>query len=346
MKTVAILFGGKSSEYEVSLVSATGAYTNIDKNKYNVVLIGITREGRFFVYEDDPGLIACDKWTEGKKIPLALDLAEGKLYTESDGICEYLAVDVILPMIHGKFCEDGTIQGMFAVAGIPVVGCDCQSSAVCMDKDVTKTIVGEKVGVRMAKSAVLKKAERNSDALSECGKLLGYPMFVKPCRAGSSVGVTKVKTPESLASAVEAAFREDTKVLVEAAVAGKEIEVAVLEEQGRYTVAHPAEIDNGGAEFYDYDTKYITNTSTFYIPARIPAHAQEKVRELAEAIFRALDCSGFARVDFFYTPEGELVFNEINTLPGFTPISMYPKMMINEGISYSDLLDRLIQTVL
>ncbi len=347
MTTVAILFGGRSSEYEVSLVSATGAYTNIDKSKYNVILIGITRGGRFFLYQDDPALIAPDRWTEGtKKIPLSLDLSEGKLYTETGGIREYLDIDVILPMIHGKFCEDGTIQGMFAVSGIPVVGCDCQSSAVCMDKDITKTVVGSKVGVRQARAVVLKKAGHTEEALRECERQLGYPMFVKPSRAGSSVGVTKVKDPGSFAAAVEAAFREDSKVLVEEAIPGKEVEVAVLEEKGIYTVAHPAEIDNGGAEFYDYDTKYITNSSTFYIPARIPEEAQEKVRGLAEAIFRALDCSGFARVDFFYTPEGDLVFNEINTLPGFTPISMYPKMMINEGISYSELLDRLIRTVL
>ena len=346
MKTVAILFGGRSSEYEVSLVSATGAYTNIDKSKYNVILIGITRKGRFFLYRDDPDLIQSDRWTDGEKTPLSLDLAEGKLYTESSGVREYLDIDVILPMIHGKFCEDGTIQGMFAVTGIPFVGCDCQSSAVCMDKDVTKTIVHEKVGVKQARSLVLKKDEYSADCLSICENQIGYPMFVKPSRAGSSVGVAKVKTPESFASAVEAAFREDSKVLVEEAITGREVEVAVLEEKGKYTVAHPAEIDNGGAEFYDYDTKYVTNSSSFYIPARIPESAQEKVRKLAESIFRALDCTGFARVDFFYTPEGELVFNEINTLPGFTPISMYPKMMINEGISYSELLDRLIQTAL
>ena len=177
-------------------------------------------------------------------------------------------------------------------------------------------------------------------------KKLGYPMFVKPSRAGSSVGVSKVKSADGFDRALLTALGEDDKVLIEEAILGVEVEVAVLEEKGRYTVAHPAEIDSGSAEFYDYETKYVSDASSFYLPARLSAEKQDEVRGYAQAIFKALDCRGYARVDFFYTPEGEFVFNEINTLPGFTPISMYPKMMINEGISYGELLDRLIKAAL
>lgn len=347
MKTIAILFGGRSSEYEVSLVSATGVYNNINKEKYNIILVGITKEGKFYVYDDDPSLIECDKWVNGKKYPLSLDLANRLFSIEKDGITETIKVDAVLPMVHGKYCEDGTLQGMFAIADIPLVGCGCQSSAVCMDKSVTKSIVSLTTSVLQANAVVARNDGTDIFELrKECEKKLGYPMFVKPARAGSSVGVTKVKAADDFEKAVRTAFMEDDKLLIEEAVPGREMEVAVLEEGGRYTVAHPAEIDNGGAEFYDYDTKYITNTSSFHIPALIPEQKQDEIRKYALDIFKALDCKGLARVDFFFTPDEKFVFNEINTLPGFTPISMYPKMMIHEGISYSELIDRLIGTVL
>lgn len=352
MKTVIILFGGKSSEYEVSLSSATAAYNNINKNDYDVKLIGITREGRFFLFDDSPEMIAEDKWTGGRKYPVSLDLARGILTYEKDGRAEDLKADAILPMIHGKFCEDGTLQGMFAVANIPVVGCDCQSSAVCMDKVVTKSIVAVNSDIKLAKMVVVKSSHladgRSIDSIrEECEEKLGYPMFIKPSRAGSSVGVSKVKSSETFADALSKALHEDDKVLIEEAIESiGEIEVAVLEEHGRYTVGGPAQIDRGSAEFYDYETKYISDASSFYLPAKISEDLQKTVRKYAEQIFKMLDCSGFARVDFFCTPDGDLIFNEINTLPGFTPISMFPKMMINEGIPYPDVIDRLIKTVL
>ena len=351
MKTVIILFGGRSSEYDVSLSSASGAYANINKDKYNVKLVGITREGRFYLYDDDASLIKEDKWTEGKKYPLSLDLARGILTYEKDGKVFDLEASAVLPMIHGKYCEDGTLQGMFAVADIPVVGCDCQSSAVCMDKAVTKAIVNAETDVKQAKAVVVKasdvKGDDDIDAFRvRSEKELGYPMFIKPSRAGSSVGVSKVKSADKFADALKTALHEDSKVLIEECIVGKEVEVAVLEENGNYLAAGPAEIDNGGAEFYDYETKYISDVSSYYIPARIDELMLKKARENAIAIFKALDCSGYSRVDFFATEKGELIFNEINTLPGFTPISMYPKMMISEGISYEEILDRLIATVI
>ena len=350
-KTILILFGGRSSEYEVSLSSATGAWTNIDKEKYDVLLCGITRAGRMYLYGGDPAKIADDTWSDGLKWPLSVDFSDGTLTADRGNGAEHIRVDAVLPMIHGKFCEDGTMQGLFAVAGVPVVGCGCQASAFCMDKAVTKAIVANQTGIRMARSVVIRadRAETDEDIArfrEAAEKAFGYPMFVKPSCAGSSVGVTKVKTPDAFEGAVRAALREDTKVLVEEFVRGREIEVAVLEEHGMYTVAHPAEIDVGSSEFYDYETKYITDESSFFIPARIPEEKQDEVRGYAEEIFRALDCRGFARVDFFCTASGEFVFNEINTLPGFTPISMYPKMMVNDGISYGDLLSRLIESAL
>ena len=351
MKTILLLFGGKSSEYEVSLSSATGAYENIDKQKYDVRLAGITREGRIYLYEDDPAKIRTDEWTSGKKYPLAVDFSDGTLLIEREGSTEHIHVDAVLPMIHGKFCEDGTMQGLFAVAGIPIVGCDSQSSAVCMDKAVTKSIIASEVGIRLAKDIVVKAADVKSDAdierlRSAAEEKFGYPMFIKPSRAGSSVGVNKVKSADTFAYALKKAFNEDTKVLIEEAITGREIEVAVLEEHGKYTVAHPAEIDVGSSEFYDYETKYISDASSFYLPARLPEEKQDEVRGFAESIFKALDCRGFARVDFFCTKDGEFIFNEINTLPGFTPISMYPKMMVNDGFSYAELIDRLIGSAL
>ena len=349
MKTVAVIFGGRSSEYDVSLSSASGVLANINTEKYNVIRVGITRDGAFYLFEDDNALIAKNEWMNGKVCPLSLDLTNGCFSAERETGIEKIKVDVVLPVIHGKYCEDGTLQGLFAVAGIPVVGCDCESSAVCMDKAVTKAIVAAETGIRQAKAVVIKQTDvKNAADLApyrdRCEKELGYPMFVKPCRAGSSVGVAKVKTPEKFAAAVFAALREDAKVLIEEAITGSEVEVAVLEENGKYTVAHPAEIDPGSAEFYDYETKYVSDASSYYLPARLSEEKMNEVRGYAEAIFKALECRGLSRVDFFHTPEGEFVFNEINTLPGFTPISMYPKMMINEGISYSELVDRLIET--
>ena len=350
MKTVAVLFGGRSSEYDVSLSSASGVLANINYEKYNVIRVGITREGAFWLFEDDNALIAKNEWMKGKVYPISLDLTDGCLSAERETGTEKIRVDVVLPVIHGKFCEDGTLQGLFAVAGIPVVGCDCESSAVCMDKAVTKAIVNAETGVRQEKAVVIKQTDvKNAADLApyrtRCEEELGYPMFVKPCRAGSSVGVTKVKTPEKFAAAVFAALREDAKVLVEEAITGVEVEVAVLEEHGEYTVAHPAEIDSGSAEFYDYETKYISDASSYYLPARLSEEKMNEVRTYAEQIFKALECRGLSRVDFFHTPDGEFVFNEINTLPGFTPISMYPKMMVNEGISYGEVIDRLIESV-
>ena len=343
-KTVILLFGGRSSEYEVSLSSAFGALENIDTEKYNVVKVGITREGKFYLYEGENSLIPQDKWlAEGKCTPISLDLAKG-CFTAGD---REIRPDAVLPMIHGKNCEDGTLQGMLTLMKIPVAGCGCTSSAVCMDKAFTKAIINSETKINQAKAVVIRAEDYTPDTVNtfreKCERELGYPVFVKPANAGSSVGVTKVKNAQDFDKAVKTALHEDEKALVEEFILGKEIEVAVLEEHGKYYAAHPAEIDHGSAEFYDYETKYISDASSYYIPARIPEKEQENVRAQAMEVFKALGCRGFSRVDFFYSEEGGFVFNEINTLPGFTPISMYPKMMVNDGISYKELISRLIE---
>lgn len=347
MKTVCVLFGGKSSEYEVSLSSAHAVLSNIDTAKYDVIRIGITKEdGRFYRYDGGLEEIRDGSWCADrtKLCGVTLSLADGRLdfRPNADGYApEPVVPDVVFPVLHGRFGEDGTVQGMFAVAGIPVVGCDCTSSGVCMDKALTKAVISADTTIRQAECVVARLGDDAESLRAKCESAFGYPMFVKPCRAGSSVGVTKVKDAGTFAAALERAFREDDKLLIERAVRGREIEVAVLEEHGAYTVAIPAEIDLGGSEFYDYDTKYVSDCSSFYLPARLTEAETAEVRRMALEVFRALGCRVFARVDFFIE-DGRFIFNEINTIPGFTPISMYPKMMIHYGIPYAALIDRMI----
>ena len=284
MKTVCVLFGGKSSEYEVSLSSAHAVLSNIDKTKYNVIRIGITKEdGRFYRYDGDPEAIRDGSWCADrtKLCGVALSLSDGRLIFQprSDGYApEAVVPDVVFPVLHGRFGEDGTVQGMFAVAGIPVVSCDCTSSGVCMDKAITKAVISADTSVPQVECVVAHLGDDTEALRAKCESTFGYPMFVKPCRAGSSVGVTKVKDAGTFAAAIERAFREDDKILIERAVRGREIEVAVLEEHGEYTVAIPAEIDLGGSEFYDYDTKYVSDCSSYYLPARLTETETAQVR--------------------------------------------------------------------
>jgi len=350
MKTICVLFGGRSSEYEVSLSSAYAVLSHIDRKSYNLLCVGITRDGRWFRYDGPLDDIRTGRWCEHTEtLPtVALDLSCGKLqFTAPDGTVTETVCDAVFPVLHGKFGEDGTIQGMFAAADIPVVGCGCTSSGVCMDKAFTKSIVSSDTDIRQAKM-VLARAEDTADMTllrKKCEEKLGYPMFVKPSAAGSSVGVSKVKNPEEFDRAVYTALAEDHKVLIEEAIVGREIEVAVFENHGEYFAAMPAEIDMGTSEFYDYDTKYVSDVSSYHLPARLTPEETAMVQEYAITIFRALDCKVFSRVDFFCTENG-FVFNEINTIPGFTPISMYPKMMLHSGMTYSELIDKILSAAL
>lgn len=347
-RNVAVIFGGKSSEYEVSLSSSFALLSNIDKEKYNLYTIGITRDGKWYLYTGNIESIKDNTWFNGEvsSVFVSPDNGSRKICVLRDSGLEEITLDAVFPMLHGKFGEDGQLQGLFSVMGVPVVGCGHASSAVSMDKAMTKAIVHELGDIRQAASVTMRAGDDVLKVADVCASRLGYPMFVKPACAGSSVGISKVRTREELLRAMDVALREDSKVIIEEMITGVEMEVAVLEERGNYTVSVPAEIDVGGSDFYDYETKYVSDVSSYYIPARLTPEKTELIRRNAERIFRQLDCRGFSRVDFFFTPEGEFVFNEINTIPGFTPISMYPKLMIHSGISYSELIDRLISSAL
>jgi len=343
MKTkLAVLFGGRSSEHEVSLVSAAAVIDNIDTSEITPVMIGIKKTGEWYLFEGDTSAIRDGSWEMGDISPVTLSLTGDGLVAKG----EPLFVDAVFPVLHGLFGEDGTVQGIFELVGIPVVGCGCASSAVCMDKAFTKRILNDE-GIPQAEAAIITAEEYVTDPedaldFAEEGAC-GYPIFVKPARAGSSVGVSKAEDRAALRRAMDEAFCHDGKILCERCITGREIEVAVLRDaDGTLTVSCCGEIDPG-SEFYDYDTKYNSNVASYFIPARLEAEVAENVRALSEIIFRLLDCRGLARVDFFVTDGGEIIFNEINTLPGCTPISMYPKLMEHEGVSFSELITRLVR---
>ena len=350
MKTVCILFGGKSSEYEVSLSSAHAVLSNIDTAKYSVIRIGITKEdGRFYRYDGDLAGIRDGSWCADrtKLCGVTLSLSDGRLSFQpnADGYApEPVVPDVVFPVLHGKFGEDGTVQGMFAVAGIPVVGCDCASSGVCMDKALTKAVISADTSIRQAECVMAHLGDDVASLRAKCESAFGYPMFVKPCRAGSSVGVTKVKDAGTFAAALERAFREDDKLLIERAVHGREIEVAVLgNEEPEASCIGEIFAAN---EFYDYNAKYENEASKTAVVTDLDPKKEQEIKDTAVKIYRIMGCRGLARVDFFLKDSGRVVFNEINTLPGFTNISMYPQLWEASGIPYPDLIDRLIELAL
>ncbi len=346
MKKVLVIFGGASSEHDVSCVSARFVIENIPRDKYEVVMLGITKNGEWFRYTGKTENLPEDKWTEDKenltKAVISPDSScHGLIVFEKDGI-KTERIDVVFPVMHGKNGEDGTIQGLMQLAGIPYVGCDCLSSAVCMDKTLTNT-VADHAGIPQAKWLGVTQYEYslNEDkVLDKAEEYLGYPVFVKPANAGSSVGVTKVSSRDNFKEAMETAFKEDKKLVLEEGIVGQEVECAVMGNDepvaGQVGEIVPAN------EIYDFEAKYISDASKLFIPARLSDEMLEKVKTAACNAYKALGCSGLARVDFFVTPDGRIMLNEPNTLPGFTSISMYPKLMKAAGIEESELLTRLI----
>lgn len=346
MKKALIIFGGASSEHFVSCVSASYVISHIPTDKYEVVTVGITRDGEWYLYEGDVSLLPEDKWLESGKCTKAVvspDREDKSLIVFRDDKVEKIKIDVAFPVLHGKNGEDGTIQGLFELSGIPYVGCDYCSSACCMDKAITNTLA-DSAEICQAKWLSCIKEEYNDikdEFLKKAEEYLGYPIFVKPANAGSSVGVSKAVDRASLEKAMEVAFKEDRKVVLEEFIDGFEVECAVLGnvDAQAMTVGQikPAN------EFYDYEAKYENDNSELYIPAHIPEETIEEVRRMAVRVYKELGCSGLSRVDFFVTKkDGRVVFNEINTIPGFTPISMYAKLCEYSGISYSQLVDRLL----
>lgn len=345
--TVAVLFGGCSTEHEVSRVSAASVIQNIPQDKYDVVKIGITKEGRWLLFTGDSAEMQDGSWENHPANRAALispDRTVHGILAQTETGYEIIPVDVVFPVLHGKNGEDGTLQGLLQMAGIPFVGCSSLVSGVCMDKAITNSLL-ETAGIPQAHylwffiDNYLTSAEKIRKKIEA---RLGYPVFVKPANSGSSVGVSKVNSPEELDAAIQLAAREDIKIVVEEAIVGQEVECAVLG-LSRPEASIVGEIASG-AVFYDYDDKYKTGAAKLFIPAHISDEIAEEVRQNAMRAYRMLGCSGLARVDFFVrNSDGAVLLNELNTLPGFTSISMYPKLWEASGLSYPDLLDRLIQ---
>ena len=347
---VCVLFGGMSPEHEVSLRSAEFVLNCLDPEKYNIYPVGITKEGQWILFgSNDYSMLPSGQWLEcAENRPAAISPVRGQglLRFEDDRVVPE-QIDVVFPVLHGENGEDGTVQGLLQLAGIAYVGPHVSASAVSMDKTLTK-LVADQAKVRQAAWYLVRNNDletRLDGILEQLEKIFVYPMFVKPAGTGSSVGVSKAANREALKEALLKAGQFDSKILVEEFIPGREVEVAVMGNENP-VASICGEIDSG-ADFYDYDAKYVTDTSVAYIPARIAEDVAEKVREAAVAIYRAIGCQGLSRVDFFVTYEGnEVVFNEINTLPGFTSISMYPKLFDASGIPGNVLLDELLKLAL
>ena len=342
-----VLFGGASPEHEVSLRSAESILNHVNPDTYNIYPVGITREGAWLYFPGtDYSMLPADTWRSCDGVcaaALSPSRGQGLLLWRADGL-EQISIDCVFPVLHGENGEDGSIQGLLQIAGIPCVGAGVAASASSMDKTITKLLVGE-TGVRQANWYLARRAriEKNPDSLVKDIEQGGdYPLFVKPSGTGSSVGVSKVQNAQELKEALALAAKYDSKVLVEEFINGHEVEVAVL---GNLTpMASCVGEVIAGAEFYDYDAKYNSDTSRTEIPANLPEAVTEQLREAAVTVYQAMGCRGLARVDFFVTYEGgEVVFNEINTLPGFTSISMYPKLFEASGLPYDKLIDELVR---
>lgn len=345
--SVCVLFGGVSPEHEVSLRSAEAVLNNIDHKKYNVFPVGITKDGDWILFNGkDYSMLPTGEWEHyPKNRRAAISPVQGQGLLSFEGDCVVRErIDVVFPVLHGENGEDGAMQGLLKLAGIPYVGPHVAASAVAMDKTLTKLVV-DHAGVPQAAWHLVRRIDlktRMDEILDTLEGKFSYPMFVKPAGTGSSVGVSKAVNRIVLAAALTAAAKYDEKVLVEEFIHGREIEVAVMGNENP-VASICGEIDSG-ADFYDYEAKYVTDTSRAYIPARIPADVQETIREYAVKVYSAIGCQGLSRVDFFATYEdNRVVFNEINTLPGFTSISMYPKLFAASGIRYSQLIDLLLQ---
>ena len=344
--SVCVLFGGISPEHEVSLRSAESVLNHMDPEKYNIFPVGITKEGDWILYTGtDYSLLPTGQWRDypgNRRATISPVRGQGLLSFEGDCVVRE-RIDVVFPVLHGENGEDGAMQGLLQMAGIPYVGPHVSASAVAMDKTLTK-LVADQAGIPQADWQLVRAGdlELRMDAILEhLEQRFAYPMFVKPAGTGSSVGVSKAADRNALRSALLAASVYDQKILVEEFIRGREVEVAVMGNESP-VASVCGEIDSG-ADFYDYDAKYITDTSTAYIPARIPEDVEEQVRDAAVRVYTAIGCQGLSRVDFFVTYEDDrVVFNEINTLPGFTSISMYPKLFAASGIPYDQLIDELI----
>ena len=337
--TLCVIFGGKSSEYEVSLRSAYAVLCHLDKEKYDVVRLGITKGGEWYIFEGENEKILSDEWHKGSVLPVAVDLTHGNLVVLGKDVYAQ-EVDLFMPVLHGGYGEDGRIQGLFDVLDVPYVGCGAESSHVCMDKGLTK-LVASGLGVPVARGYKLNAKCRMQNAkLTQCGEDIGYPVFVKPTNGGSSVGVTMVEEASALESALAVALAYGD-ALIEEYIDGDEVEVGVLEIGGELTVSPVGMIRHKG-KFYDYEAKYSCQDNEYLIPAPVGEETAALIRDYARRLFYGLGCRGFGRFDFFVRKNGEVVFNEVNTLPGFTDVSMFPKLFMSMGYSFGEILDLIV----
>lgn len=341
-KKIAVIFGGNSTEYDVSLQSSFAVLENLNRDKYNIMPIGITRDGNWYHYIGDYENIQNDTWFENSTYLIPIVVSQNRV---QNGIIEfyedyhkYTKIDFAFPILHGKNGEDGTVQGLFELTGIQIIGCDTLSSALCMDKDKSHKLVHAE-GIKVPKSILLKHSEK-SDVI-KLSKDLNYPLFVKPVRAGSSFGISKIYKKEELEIAVDLALEHDNEVIIEENIDGFEVGCAVLGSDD-LLVGKVDEIELSKG-FFDYTEKYTLKSSKIHMPARINADCEKKIQDTAKTIYKTLGCSGFARVDMFLTSGGEIVFNEVNTIPGFTSHSRYPNMMKGIGLSFEEILDKIIE---
>jgi len=341
-KAVAVVFGGYSPEYEVSLNSAHSIINAIDRNKYEVILIGITRQGKWFRYYGPVGDIPIDRWhLDEALIRSAIISPErgGGLLEFDGGRAVIVPIDVVFPVLHGRYGEDGTIQGLCELAGIPVVGAGTASSALCMDKDRAMRLASH-AGVKVPEAICFERPPPDEEML-RAAKALGLPLFVKPVKAGSSLGISKVERWSELPGAVRLAFTFDDTVMIEECVEGIEVGCAIVGNHDLRT-GRIDEIEVSGG-FFDYEEKYSLKTSKIHIPARIDGETEQRLQDAAMTVYRALGCRGYARLDMFLTKEGDIVFIEANTIPGFTPFSQFPRMMKAADVEYPALVEMLIE---
>jgi D-alanine-D-alanine ligase len=357
---VAVVFGGRSSEHAVSCSTAASVLRALDRERYDVVPIGIATDGRWVLVPDDPAPLELrpgqrpEVSSAGPGVLVPTSTSDRSLTVLEPGeVPRPLGdVDVVLPLLHGPFGEDGTIQGLLELSDVPYVGSGVFASAAGMDKQFMKVLLAG-AGLPVGPHVVITDLEweRDPAACAESVAALGWPVFVKPARAGSSMGISKVRRPQDLTAAVELAREHDPKVVVEAAVVGREIECGVLEslDRGRPDTAPLGEVEvlGGGHEFYDFEAKYLDEEHLrLSCPADLPDSTAVLIADLAVRSFQALGCEGLARVDFFLTDHGDVIVNEVNTMPGFTPVSMFPRMWATAGLDYPGLLDRLLQLAL
>lgn len=339
-RTIAVIFGGCSPEHPVSLESSHSVIVNLDREKYDVIMLGITKGGEWYRFYGDVSALEDDSWRSGKCVPAVISPdreVHGIIEFGEDGV-RATRIDAAFPVMHGKNGEDGTIQGLCELAGIPVIGCGTLCSAICMDKDRAHKLA-ELAGVDVPAAIVL-TGMPDADDIEARVAALGYPVFVKPVRAGSSFGITKVSSPAALMDAVRFAFQFDREVIIEEAITGFEVGCAVMGND-ELVIGRVDEIEIYG-DIFDYEEKYTLKTAKIHMPARISEETEKRIQATAGKIYRALDCRVMARVDMFLTPDGRIVFNEVNTIPGFTPHSRFPNMMKGIGLDFPALLDALV----